>query len=65
MTLTQAVEVLEAKFQKKLGMIEIEDGSGYKFNYRILGEQKNKFIDLWADDFLKQYQQVMNIVGKW
>jgi hypothetical protein len=65
MTLVQAVNVLEAKFQKKLAMIEFEDGSGYKFNYRILGEQKNKFIDLWADDFLKQYEQVSHIIGKW
>ena len=65
MTLAQAVEVLEAKFQKKLGMIEFEDGSGYKFNYRILGEQKNKFVDLWVDDYFKQYQQVADIIGKW
>jgi hypothetical protein len=65
MTLSQAIQVLEAKHQEKLAMIEIEDGSGYKFNYRILGEQKNKFIDLWADDFLKQYQQVEQIIGKW
>ena len=65
MTLSQAVEVLESKHQAKLGMIEFEDGSGYKFNYRLLGESKNRFIDLWADAYLKQYQQVMNIVGKW
>jgi hypothetical protein len=65
MTLLQAVNVLEAKHQAKLAMIEFEDGSGYKFNYRIMGEQKNKFIDLWADDFLKQYQQVEQIIGKW
>jgi hypothetical protein len=65
MTLANAIEVLESKHQAKLSMIEIEDGSGYKFNYRILGEQKNRFIDLWADAYLKQYQQVMDIVGKW
>jgi len=65
MTLANAIEVLESKHQAKLSMIEIEDGSGYKFNYRILGEQKNRFIDLWADEYLKQYQQVMDIVGKW
>ena len=65
MTLAQAIEVLESKHQAKIGMIEFEDGSGYKFNYRILGEQKNKFIDLWADDYFKQYQQVLQVIGKW
>jgi hypothetical protein len=65
MTLTQALALLEAKHKAKLSMIEFEDGSGYKFNYRIFGEDKNKFIDLWADDFLKQYQQVEQIIGKW
>lgn len=65
MTLAQAVEVLESKHQAKIQMIEFEDGSGYKFNYRLMGEQKNKFIDLWTDDYLKQYQQVIEIIGKW
>ena len=65
MTLAQAIEVLESKHQAKIQMIEIEDGSGYKFNYRLMGEQKNKFIDLWADDYFKQYQQVLQVIGKW
>ena len=65
MTLAQAIEVLESKHQKQLAMVEFEDGSGYKFNYRISGEQKNRFIDLWADDYFKQYQQVIQIIGKW
>jgi hypothetical protein len=65
MTLTQALEVLEAKHKAKLSMIEFEDGSGYKFNYRIFGEDKNKFVDLLADDFAIQYQQVTSIIGKW
>ena len=65
MTLANAIEVLESKHQKPLAMVEFEDGSGYKFNYRLMGEQKNKFIDLWVDDYFKQYQQVADIIGKW
>lgn len=65
MTLTQALEVLQAKHHAKLSMIAFEDGTGYKFNYRILGEKETKYINLWADDFFKQYQQVYQIIGKW
>lgn len=65
MTLTQALELLEAKHKAKLSMIEFEDGSEHRFNYRIFGESTNKFVDLWADDFAIQYQQVTSIIGKW
>jgi hypothetical protein len=46
MELLKAVEVIQKKFNKKLSMIEFEDGSGYKFNYQFFGERDKKFIDL-------------------
>lgn len=45
MELLKAVEMIQKKFGKKLSMIEFEDGSGYKFNYKLFGEQDKKFID--------------------
>ena len=49
MTLEQAIKQIEKKhysFQLPIQMIEFEDGSGTKFNYRLKGETKNRFIHL-------------------
>ena len=65
MTLAQGIDVLEAKHQTRLAMIEFEDGSLYKFNYRLVGESENKFISLKDDAFFIQYQKAAQIIGKW
>lgn len=49
MTLEQAIKQIEKQhfaFQLPIQMIEFEDGSGTKFNYRLKGETKNRFIHL-------------------
>lgn len=47
MTLTEAINVIEAKNNhQKVSMIEYEDGTGKKFIYRLYGESKQRFIDL-------------------
>lgn len=45
-TLITAIQKIEATYQKKVMMIEFEDGSGYKFNCRFHGERETQFIDL-------------------
>jgi hypothetical protein len=46
MTLYQALERLEKKhYPKCISMIEIEDGSGVRFNYRVDDEPNIRFID--------------------
>jgi hypothetical protein len=48
-TLEQAIkEISKQHFSHQLPiqMIEFEDGSGCKFNYRLVGETKNRFINL-------------------
>lgn len=47
MTLTHALEVIQGEnCRQKVTMIEYEDGSGTKFNYRLQGYTENRFIDL-------------------
>jgi len=49
MKLQEAISEIEKKhfsFQLPIQMIEFEDGSGFKFNYRLKGETKNRFINL-------------------
>ena len=55
--------------ENKVVMIEFEDGSGYKFNYRLDSEQKNRFINLKerfvGNEFVQHYEAVANIMAKW
>jgi len=49
MTLEQAIKEISKQhfsFQLPIQMIEFEDGSGTKFNYRLKGETKNRFVNL-------------------
>lgn len=45
-TLTQAIQIIESKFGRKVSMIELEDGSFRSFNYRLSGDKKNSYIRL-------------------
>jgi hypothetical protein len=57
MTLQEAIKEIEKQhfaFQLPIQMIEFEDGSGFKFNYRLKGENKNRFIDL-KNDFVHTF----------
>lgn len=33
-------------------MVEYEDGSGYKFNYRLLGQPESHFVDFKAEGLI-------------
>ena len=47
MTLQQAITEIEKRhfaYQLPILMIEFEDGSGLKFNYRLSSEKQNRFI---------------------
>ena len=55
--------------QLPIQMIEFEDGSGTKFNYRLKGEQKNRFIDLSKPEkqnleWIKQWEVAAKIMEK-
>ena len=55
-TLIQAIEVISQRhfaYQLPLTAIEQEDGSGFKFNYRLSGENKNRFINLKSTRMLE------------
>jgi hypothetical protein len=67
MTLEQAIKEIKNQFNKDVVMIEFEDGSGYKFNYRLKGEQKNRFISIKpkTNEFVGLYQQAAEIMAKW
>ena len=67
MTLEQAIKVIESQYQKKVAMIEFEDGSGYKFNYRLMGEQKNRFISIQpqTNEFVGRFMAAKTIMDKW
>jgi hypothetical protein len=70
MTLTMAIKKLETMFPSKtIAMIEFEDGSGSKFNYRIQGEQKNRFIDFTQEinpkEFFERFMSAKTIMDKW
>ena len=46
MTLTQAIQKIETKYQRRVMMIEFEDGSGFKFNVRFYGDKNITFVNL-------------------
>ena len=71
MTLEQAIKEISAKHfshQLPIQMVEFEDGSGYKFNYRLKGEQKNRYISLCptnSNKFVEQFAAAKKIMDKW
>ena len=65
MTLAQALDKIEKKHLLPVQMIEFEDGSGLKFNYRLSGEKENRFISFQPiNEFLGFYSEVKKIVNK-
>jgi len=42
----QAAQIIEAMYKKAVTMIEFEDGSGHKFNFRLESENQMRFINL-------------------
>ena len=44
--LWQAAHIIEEMYKKAVTMIEFEDGSGHRFNFKIQGENKTLFINL-------------------
>jgi len=68
MTLAQAVTEIEIRFPHcKVVMIEFEDGSGTKFNFRLGGQQKNQFINLAPkqNEFVERFIEAKKIMDKW
>ncbi len=65
-TLITAIQQIEATTQKKVMMIEFEDGSGYKFNCRFKGEREETFIDLSPKvQRMKRFNELMDINSSW
>ena len=67
MTLAQALDKIEKKHLLPVQMIEFEDGSGMKFNYRLSGENKNRFISFQpkVNEFVGRFIQASKIMNKW
>lgn len=63
------IEKYHFSFQLPIQMIEFEDGSGTKFNYRLKGEKENRFIDLSKPEkqnleWIKQWEVAAKIMEK-
>lgn len=70
MTLAQAITEIEKRhfsYQLPIQMIEFEDGSGMKFNYRLKSEQKNRFISFQpkTNEFVGRFMEAKKIMDKW
>lgn len=67
MTLEQAIKEIEVRFQRKVAMIEFEDGSGYKFNFRLANERENRYINLKpaTNEFVGRFMAAKKIMDKW
>lgn len=44
--LIAAIELISRMYNAEVAFIEFEDGSGNKFNYRLVGDTKVRFVDL-------------------
>jgi hypothetical protein len=73
MKLFQAAFIIEDMTKKEIELIEYEDGSGMKFNYRVKGETEKTFIDLsqikygtpeQLQDIIGRIETLRNIMGK-
>jgi len=67
MTLIQAIQTIEKqcyKFQLPVQKIEYEDGSGFKFIYRLNGEKKDRFVDYSNNEFVKTFWAAKKIMDK-
>jgi hypothetical protein len=52
--LIEGLRGIERLYEKEIVMIEFEDGSGNNFNYRLIGENHNRFID---------YRTIIDMLG--
>ena len=57
MTLAEAIIKLQTLHTKEVVKIEFEDGSGNSFNYRLKGENKDRYFNF-------KTQVTSNIIGK-
>lgn len=57
MKLWQAAQIIQAMYKRDLVLIEMEDGSGIKFNFILAGENRKQFINLKNIKY-KGYEQV-------
>ncbi len=62
MELYQAAQIIQSIFKQKVVLIEFEDGSGVKFNYRLKGQSGRSFINL--KNIIYKNNSVSNIVSK-
>jgi len=62
MELYQAAQIIQSIFKQKVVLIEFEDGSGVKFNYRLKGQSGRSFINL--KNIIYKDNSVSNIVSK-
>ena len=68
MTLIEALlKIKQAIPMHDVVMIEQEDGSGMKFNYRLKGEKNNRFVDFTKRDnpFVERFYEAAKIMEKW
>lgn len=45
-TIWQAARIIESIYKTEVVMIEFEDGSGQKFNFRLKGQAGKQFVNL-------------------
>lgn len=62
MKLYQAAHIIQEIFKQDVVLIEYEDGSGVKFNYRLKGQSGKGFINL--KNFTYKDSRVGGIVSK-
>lgn len=69
MTLADAIIKLQTLHLKEVVKIEFEDGSGNNFNYRLKGENKDRFFNFKAqvttNNFVGQFMEAKKIMDKW
>ena len=68
MTLQEAITQIENRFPFcNVVMIEFEDGSGMKFNFRLGGDKENRFINLTpkTNEFVGRFMEAKKIMDKW
>lgn len=68
LTLLEALIKIQTRFPNtQVTMIEFEDGSGTKFNYRLAGIDKNHFINFAnsKNESAQRVEEAAKIMAKW
>lgn len=60
MKLYQATQIIEAIYKSEVMMIEYEDGSKVKFNFKLNGDLKKRFINLKNIHYQQNAQNIIN-----